>query len=70
MSEELNDNPSSPEQELDSDLTKLQQERDSLFERLARVTADFQNARKRLEDDKKQAIEFAQQPSHHRSAFQ
>lgn len=59
MSEESNGNQPSPEQELDSDLKKLQQERDSLFERLARVTADFQNARKRLEDDKKQAIEFA-----------
>lgn len=44
---------------LDADLRKLQEERDALFERLARVTADFKNAQKRLEDDKRQAIEYA-----------
>ncbi len=59
MSDETNDNEQSPEQELELDLKKLQEERDGLFERLARVTADFKNAQKRLEDDKKQAIEFA-----------
>jgi len=59
MSEEQNENQPSPEQELDADLKKLQEERDTLFERLARVTADFKNAQKRLEDDKRQAIEFA-----------
>jgi molecular chaperone GrpE len=48
-----------PEQELELDLKKLQEERDGLFERLARVTADFKNAQRRLEDDKKQAIEYA-----------
>jgi molecular chaperone GrpE len=37
----------------------LQQERDSLFERLARSTAEFQNARRRLEADKEQAVAFA-----------
>jgi molecular chaperone GrpE len=37
----------------------LQQERDSLFDRLARNTADFQNARRRLEADKDQAVAFA-----------
>lgn len=37
----------------------LQQERDALFDRLARATADFQNSRKRLEADKDQAIAFA-----------
>ncbi len=37
----------------------LQQERDSLFERLARTTAEFQNARRRLEADKDQAVAFA-----------
>lgn len=52
-------NPPTPEQELDQDLKKLQEERDTLFERLARVTADFKNAQRRLEDDKRQAIEFA-----------
>ena len=59
MSEETNANQPSADQELESDLTKLQEERDSLFQRLARVSADFKNAQKRLEDDKRQAIEFA-----------
>lgn len=60
MSEEMKDNQNSTENtELDQDLNKLQEERDTLFERLARVTADFKNAQKRLEDDKRQAIEYA-----------
>jgi molecular chaperone GrpE len=37
----------------------LQQERDSLFDRLARTTADYQNARRRLEAEKDQAVAFA-----------
>ncbi len=37
----------------------LIQERDGLFDRLARVTAEFQNARRRLEADKDQAVSFA-----------
>ena len=37
----------------------LIQERDSLFERLARTTAEFQNARRRLEADKDQSVAFA-----------
>jgi molecular chaperone GrpE len=37
----------------------LVQERDSLFERLARTTAEFQNARRRLEADKDQSVAFA-----------
>jgi molecular chaperone GrpE len=41
------------------ELDALQQERDSLFDRLARTTADFQNARRRLEADKDQAVAFA-----------
>jgi len=45
--------------ELEKELKKLQDERDSLFERLARVTAEFKNAQKRLEDDKRQAIDYA-----------
>jgi molecular chaperone GrpE len=43
----------------EDELSKLKQERDSLFERLARTTADFQNARRRLEADKEQAVAFA-----------
>jgi molecular chaperone GrpE len=37
----------------------LQRERDDLFERLARATADYQNSRRRLEADKDQAVAFA-----------
>jgi molecular chaperone GrpE len=37
----------------------LLQERDSLFDRLARTTADYQNSRRRLEADKDQAVAFA-----------
>ena len=44
---------------LEADLRKLQTERDTLFEQLARVQADFRNAQKRLEADKQQAIQFA-----------
>jgi len=44
---------------LTAERDNLQQERDALFDRLARATADFQNSRKRLEADKDQAIAFA-----------
>ena len=38
---------------------RLQQERDDLYQRLARATADFKNAQKRLQQDKEQAVAFA-----------
>jgi molecular chaperone GrpE len=38
---------------------KLQLERDSLFDRLARATADYQNSRKRLEAEMDQRLQFA-----------
>jgi molecular chaperone GrpE len=44
---------------LENDLRNLQQERDRLFEQLARTQADFRNAQKRLEADKQQAIQYA-----------
>jgi molecular chaperone GrpE len=44
---------------LECDLKKLQEDRDALFERLARVSADFKNAQKRLQQEKEQAIEYA-----------
>lgn len=44
---------------LESDLKKLQDERDALFEQVARVQADFRNSQKRLEGEKQQAIQFA-----------
>jgi molecular chaperone GrpE len=42
-----------------ADVAKLQQERDALFERLARTTADFKNARMRLEADAEQRAQYA-----------
>jgi molecular chaperone GrpE len=56
------DNTQRPQPENDAtqqDRDALQQERDSLFDRLARATAEFQNARRRLEADKDQAVAFA-----------
>lgn len=38
---------------------ELKAERDSLFERLARATADFRNAQRRIEQDKEQAVQYA-----------
>jgi molecular chaperone GrpE len=49
----------SSSEEMPGDLEALRRERDSLFERLARTTADFQNARRRLETDKEQAVAYA-----------
>jgi len=43
----------------DEQFRKLRQERDSLFERLARATADYQNSRKRLEQEMDQRMQFA-----------
>lgn len=42
-----------------SDVAKLRQERDALFERLARATADFKNAQRRLEADADQRAQYA-----------
>lgn len=47
------------ERVLDEDMKKLQEERDALFDRLARTQADFRNAQRRMEQDKEQAIQFA-----------
>ena len=41
------------------EIDALRAERDELFARLARLQADFVNARKRLEADKEQALQFA-----------
>ena len=38
---------------------KLQAERDDLFERLARATADFKNTRQRLEAESDQRLQYA-----------
>lgn len=41
------------------DVNQLQEERDALFERLARTQADFRNAQKRLEADAEQRAQYA-----------
>ena len=41
------------------ELKALRRERDDLYERLARSTAEFQNSRRRLEADKEQSLQFA-----------
>ncbi|HVT90782.1 MAG TPA: nucleotide exchange factor GrpE [Tepidisphaeraceae bacterium] len=43
----------------EAELKKLQTERDELFDRLARVTADYQNSRKRLEAEMEQRAAYA-----------
>src|SRR5436309_15790827 len=50
------------EQAIQQDLNELEKvvaERDALFERLARATADYQNSRKRLEADLEQRAQYA-----------
>ncbi len=51
--------PPAPVADQRDELAKLGAERDELFERLARLQAEFTNARKRLEADKEQAVVFA-----------
>jgi len=41
------------------EVSKLRAERDQLFERLARTTAEYQNSRKRLEGEMDQRMQFA-----------
>jgi molecular chaperone GrpE len=57
---------SAPESESDTgaaptsnDVLKLQAERDSLYERLARATAEYRNSQRRLQQDKDQAVQYA-----------
>lgn len=44
---------------LDNEIQQLRSERDSLFDRLARTTADFKNTQKRLEQDMDQRMQYA-----------
>lgn len=44
---------------VDNEVLKLRAERDDLFQKLARTQADFRNAQRRLEQDKEQAIQYA-----------
>ena len=48
-----------PQAEADQPYQKLKAERDDLYERLARVSAEFQNSRKRLEADMEQRMAYA-----------
>src|SRR5437762_13442059 len=58
-----NNSPDSgSDQAIQQDLNELEKviaERDALFERLARATADYQNSRKRLEADLEQRAQYA-----------
>jgi len=42
-----------------NELRKVVAERDALFERMARATADYENSRKRLEADLEQRAQYA-----------
>jgi molecular chaperone GrpE len=44
-----------------ADLMRLQAERDDLFQRLARATADFKNTQKRLQGEADQRVQYANQ---------
>jgi molecular chaperone GrpE len=43
----------------EDELQRLRAERDSLFDRLARTTADFRNTQKRLEQEMDQRVQYA-----------
>src|SRR5690242_11141121 len=44
-----------------SDVQKLQAERDDLYNRLARATADFKNTQKRIQTESDQRVQYANQ---------
>src|SRR5688500_159315 len=44
-----------------ADTSKLQAERDDLFERLARATADFKNSQRRMQQEFDQRLAYANQ---------
>ncbi len=48
-------------EEVENDLDRVQQELDQLKDKYARVHADFDNIKKRLEREKYQALEYAQE---------
>src|SRR6187455_196737 len=63
----IDDNNPQTDQELEGapnqtggdDTQRLQAERDDLFDRLARATADFQNSRKRIQTEADQRLQYA-----------
>jgi molecular chaperone GrpE len=59
MTAENQDNIDIGAEPSDEEVAKLRAEKDSLYERLARATADFQNTRKRLEAEFDQRLQYA-----------
>ena len=58
-SAEMFDMDSSADAQDENELIRLEAERNDLYNKLARAQAEFQNARKRLEADKEQAVQYA-----------
>jgi len=52
-------NPPADQMAEGGEMDRLRSERDSLFQRLARATADFQNMRKRQEQETEQRVQYA-----------
>jgi molecular chaperone GrpE len=50
-----------PETVGNADVARLQAERDDLFQRLARATADFKNTQKRIQSEADQRVQYANQ---------
>ena len=57
--EEMSEQLEAHEAEAENELAKLQEELESFKDKYARVHADFENVKKRLEKEKYQAIEYA-----------
>jgi len=55
----VNEENETAEPAADDEVGKLRRERDDLFDRLARLQAEFQNSRRRLEADVEQRLQFA-----------
>lgn len=51
--------PDGSESQAGNDVQKLRAERDSLYQRLARATADFKNMQKRQEQETEQRVQYA-----------
>lgn len=54
----LNDPTTQPQDGTD-DVEKLRHERDEYYKKLLRATADYRNSQRRLEQDKQQAVQYA-----------
>ena len=58
-SESVSPKPAAPESQVDAELQKLKAERDTLLDRLARLQAEFENARKRSAKEQQDFREYA-----------